>query len=74
MQADEFERCWHENVRRVTAYVERHVGREASYDVVSSTFLVAWRTAASLARTSTYVAQTARAPDIGYRDMLEDEP
>ncbi len=43
MQADEFERCWHENVRRVTAYVERHVGREASYDVVSSTFLVAWR-------------------------------
>jgi RNA polymerase sigma factor (sigma-70 family) len=40
----EFELCWHANVRRVTAYAERHVGADASYDVVSATFLTAWRT------------------------------
>lgn len=39
-----FERCWHEHARRVTAYAERHVGREASLDVLSATFLTAWRT------------------------------
>ncbi len=44
MEADEFERCWHDNVRRVTAYAERHVGRDACYDIVSATFVVAWRT------------------------------
>jgi hypothetical protein len=33
----EFEACWHAHVRRVTAYAERHVGRDASYDVASAT-------------------------------------
>ena len=44
MDRDEFEACWREHVRPVTAYAERHVGREGSYDVVSATFLVVWRT------------------------------
>lgn len=39
-----FERCWHDYARRVTAYAERHVGRDASLDVLSATFLTAWRT------------------------------
>jgi RNA polymerase sigma factor (sigma-70 family) len=43
VEIEAFERCWHENVRRVAAYAERHVGRDASYDVVSNTFLTAWR-------------------------------
>jgi RNA polymerase sigma factor (sigma-70 family) len=44
VDAEEFERCWHANIRRVTAYAERHVGVNSSYDVVSNTFLTAWRT------------------------------
>jgi RNA polymerase sigma-70 factor (ECF subfamily) len=40
----EFETCWHAHIRRVTAYAERHVGRDASYDIAASTFLTAWRT------------------------------
>lgn len=39
----EFEACWHSNLRRVVGYAERHVGREAAYDVASATFLTAWR-------------------------------
>lgn len=44
MDADQFEACWHAHIRRVVAYAERHVGRDASYDVASATFLTAWRT------------------------------
>ncbi len=44
MDPDEFERCWQDNVQRVTAYACRHVGREAAADVASATFLTAWRT------------------------------
>lgn len=44
MDAEEFEACWHANVRRVVAYAERHVGRDSSYDIAASTFLTAWRT------------------------------
>lgn len=40
----EFEACWHQHIRRVTAYAERHVGRDASYDIAAATFLTAWRT------------------------------
>jgi hypothetical protein len=39
----EFEACWHEHIRRVTAYAERHVGRDASYDIAASTFLTSQR-------------------------------
>lgn len=44
MDADQFEACWHVHIRRVVAYAERHVGRDASYDIAASTFLTAWRT------------------------------
>lgn len=44
MDADQFEACWHAHIRRVVAYADRHVGRDASYDVAASTFLTAWRT------------------------------
>lgn len=44
VDTEAFERCWHDHVRRVAAYAERHVGRDSSYDVVSGTFLAAWRT------------------------------
>ncbi|GAA4691423.1 sigma-70 family RNA polymerase sigma factor [Nocardioides conyzicola] len=44
MDVAEFEACWHAHLRRVSAYAERHVGRDASYDVAASTFLTAWRT------------------------------
>lgn len=44
MDVAEFEACWHAHLRRVTAYAERHVGRDAAYDVAASTFLTAWRT------------------------------
>lgn len=42
MDREEFEHCWHEHVRRVTAYAERHVGRDAAPDVASAAFLSAW--------------------------------
>ena len=45
MDRDEFERFWHANVQQVTAYACRHVGREAAGDIVSATFLTAWRKA-----------------------------
>lgn len=44
MDAEQFEACWHANIRRVVAYAERHVGRDAAYDIAASTFLTAWRT------------------------------
>ncbi len=44
MDAEQFEACWHAHIRRVVAYAERHVGRDASYDIAASTFLTAWRT------------------------------
>lgn len=44
MESEEFEACWHAHIRRVVAYAERHVGRDAASDVASSTFLTAWRT------------------------------
>lgn len=44
MDRAEFERCWHEHVHRLTAYAERHVGREVAADVTSATFLSAWLT------------------------------
>ncbi len=44
MDAGQFEACWHAHIRRVVAYAERHVGRDASYDIAASTFLTAWRT------------------------------
>lgn len=44
MDAEQFEACWHAHIRRVVAYAERHVGRDAAYDVASATFLTAWRT------------------------------
>lgn len=43
MDRDEFELCWHANVQQVMAYARRHVGREAAGDIVSATFLTAWR-------------------------------
>jgi RNA polymerase sigma-70 factor (ECF subfamily) len=42
MDRDEFARCWHRHVYRVTAYAERHVGRDAAPDIASATFLTAW--------------------------------
>lgn len=44
MDAEQFEACWHANIRRVVAYAERHVGHDAAYDISASTFLTAWRT------------------------------
>ncbi len=44
MDAEQFEACWHAHIRPVVAYAERHVGRDASYDIAASTFLTAWRT------------------------------
>lgn len=44
MDRDDFERCWHDNVHRVTAYARRHVGQDAAPDIVSAAFLTAWRT------------------------------
>lgn len=44
METAEFEACWHAHIRRVVAYAERHVGRDAACDIGSATFLTAWRT------------------------------
>jgi RNA polymerase sigma-70 factor, ECF subfamily len=44
LDAEQFEACWHAQIRRVVAYAERHVGRDASYDIAAATFLTAWRT------------------------------
>jgi RNA polymerase sigma-70 factor (ECF subfamily) len=44
VDVDEFDACWHAHIRRVVAYAERHVGRDASYDIAAATFLTAWRT------------------------------
>ncbi|MDP3893588.1 RNA polymerase sigma factor [Nocardioides sp.] len=43
MDAEQFEECWHTHIRHVVAYAERHVGRDAAYDIASATFLTAWR-------------------------------
>ncbi len=43
MDRDEFELCWRDNVQQVTAYSLRHVGRNDAGDIVSATFLAAWR-------------------------------
>lgn len=43
INTSEFEDCWHDHIRRVVAYAERHVGRDASYDIAQATFLTAWR-------------------------------
>jgi RNA polymerase sigma factor (sigma-70 family) len=42
VDAEQFQACWHAHIRRVVAYAERHVGRDASYDIAASTFLTAW--------------------------------
>jgi RNA polymerase sigma-70 factor (ECF subfamily) len=44
VDTEQFEACWHAHIRRVVAYAERHVGRDAACDIGSSTFLTAWRT------------------------------
>lgn len=44
MDTAQFEACWHTHIRRIVAYAERHVGRDAACDIGSSTFLTAWRT------------------------------
>lgn len=45
MSADQerFSRCWERDAPRVMAYARRHVGDHDAHDVVSETFLVAWR-------------------------------
>lgn len=40
---ERFSRCWHSDAPRVLAYARRHVGVHDAHDVVSETFLVAWR-------------------------------
>lgn len=44
MEREEFETCWHATMPRVLAYAGRHVSRDEAYDVVSATYLTAWRT------------------------------
>lgn len=40
---ERFIRCWRDDAPRVMAYARRHVGGHAAHDVVSETFLAAWR-------------------------------
>lgn len=40
---ERFTRCWREDSPRVIAYARRHVGGHDAHDVVSETFLAAWR-------------------------------
>lgn len=42
-QRDDFTQCWRASVDRVHAYAVRHVGVDGAQDVVSETFLHAWR-------------------------------
>jgi RNA polymerase sigma factor (sigma-70 family) len=42
-QAVAFTACWHREMPRVMAYATRHVGAELAPEVVSETFLQAWR-------------------------------
>jgi len=42
-QTERFEALWEQFGPRVMAYALRHVDRDAAQDVVSETFLVAWR-------------------------------
>lgn len=44
MEPEEFKTCWQATMPRVLAYAGRHVGRDEAYDVVSATYLTAWRT------------------------------
>lgn len=40
---ERFSTCWQRDAPRVLAYARRHVGDHDAHDVVSETFLVAWR-------------------------------
>lgn len=40
---ESFTRCWRDDAPRVMAYARRHVGDQEAHDVVSETFLAAWR-------------------------------
>jgi RNA polymerase sigma factor (sigma-70 family) len=40
---EQFTELWHAEAPRVLAFARRHVGGEAAHDVVSETFMVAWR-------------------------------
>ena len=42
-QQDRFTQCWQRDAPRVLAFAQRHVGISDAPDVVSETFLVAWR-------------------------------
>lgn len=44
MEREQFETCWHDTMPRVLAYARRHVSGDEAYDVVSATYLTAWRT------------------------------
>ncbi len=43
MDAVDFARCWDRDGPRVAAYARRHVAEDDVHDVVSETFLAAWR-------------------------------
>lgn len=43
MEREQFETCWHDTMPRVLAYARRHVGDDEAHDVVSATYLTAWR-------------------------------
>jgi len=38
-----FTECWHTDGPRVLAFARRHVGDDHAHDVVSETFMIAWR-------------------------------
>ncbi len=40
---ERFTGCWRDDAPRVMAYARRHVGSHDAHDVVSETFLAAWR-------------------------------
>ena len=44
MEREQFETCWDDTMPRVLAYARRHVNGDEAYDVVSATYLTAWRT------------------------------
>ena len=41
--AERFTACWHAEGPRVLAYARRHIGDDLAQEVVSDTFMVAWR-------------------------------
>jgi RNA polymerase sigma factor (sigma-70 family) len=40
---ERFTACWHADGPRVLAYARRHIGHDHAQEVVSDTFMVAWR-------------------------------